>query len=193
MYTKGEIIQLWMKVLGKFKEDFPAYDLLLRKHGWSAGVRERKNSSFGWADNRDRKVIINWHLHKNSTESMIVDTMLHEIAHAVDFCNRGRSDHSAHWKAIAEEIGAIPKSVSKAAISVEYKYVMALHIPGEEIRFVKGYNKRPSRQRANAICYGTYLTKRKDETIDKIWLLTWDEWCKLCVRYGKGPFREDHK
>lgn len=193
MYSKGEIIHIWIKVLAKFKQDFPNYDELLRKNGWSASVQDKKNSSFGWADNRKKKVVVNWHLHKNSPEHYIVDTMLHEIAHAVDFCQRGRSDHSAKWKAIAEEIGAIPKSVAKGALKLEYKFVMALHIEGKELRFVKGYNRRPSGQREDQIVWGTYLRNRKEETKDKLWLYSWEKWLKLCQQYNVSPYREDHK
>lgn len=37
------------------------------------------------------------------------DVILHEIAHAVDFLERGRSDHSRAWKMVAMRIGAAPE------------------------------------------------------------------------------------
>jgi predicted SprT family Zn-dependent metalloprotease len=39
----------------------------------------------------------------------IEDTILHEIAHALDYERRGLSNHDAHWKKIALSIGCIPK------------------------------------------------------------------------------------
>ena len=192
MHSTRDILNLWKTTLCKFKDDFPEYDALLKANGWQAGVREKKNKSFGWADNREKRVIINWHLHKNSEEQHIVDTMLHEIAHAIDFCQRGRSDHSAVWKRIVQEIGAIPKAVSKRSVKTEYPWVMAL-ILEDQVRFIKGYNRRPSRQKPNSVMWGTYLSKDKDGTIDKLWLLSWEEWLKKCNAMGISPYYEDRK
>lgn len=36
------------------------------------------------------------------------DVVRHEIAHAIDYERRGRSDHGPVWKAIARRIGADP-------------------------------------------------------------------------------------
>jgi predicted SprT family Zn-dependent metalloprotease len=40
----------------------------------------------------------------------INDTILHEISHAIDFKNRGYSNHDKHWKQIAREVGCVPSS-----------------------------------------------------------------------------------
>lgn len=42
----------------------------------------------------------------------VIDTLLHECAHAIDFNNRGTSDHSWKWKRIARAIGAMPNRVA---------------------------------------------------------------------------------
>lgn len=41
------------------------------------------------------------------------DVVLHEIAHALDFDRRGRSDHGRKWKSCALEVGADPTRTSK--------------------------------------------------------------------------------
>lgn len=41
-------------------------------------------------------------------EGQLEDTMLHEIAHALDFEERGKSDHGAIWKGWASHVGADP-------------------------------------------------------------------------------------
>lgn len=38
----------------------------------------------------------------------VLDTLLHELAHACDFSVRGKSDHSDHWKRWAIKLGADP-------------------------------------------------------------------------------------
>lgn len=42
--------------------------------------------------------------------SEIKDTILHEIAHALDYKRYGSSSHGKRWKNIAIEVGAIPKA-----------------------------------------------------------------------------------
>lgn len=41
-------------------------------------------------------------------QEVIRDTILHEIAHALDYLNRGFSNHDAQWKTIANTIGCVP-------------------------------------------------------------------------------------
>ena len=40
-----------------------------------------------------------------NNESQVLDTILHEIAHAMDYEERGDTDHGTNWKRIAIEIG----------------------------------------------------------------------------------------
>ena len=44
------------------------------------------------------------------------DTVRHEIAHAIDCEIRGRSNHDAHWKSIAVEVGARPNRINKKVL-----------------------------------------------------------------------------
>jgi len=48
-----------------------------------------------------------------------IDTLLHELAHVVDFILRGRSDHSKVWKYIAKVVGATPTATRKASGAVK--------------------------------------------------------------------------
>lgn len=43
----------------------------------------------------------------------VVDTLLHELAHAWDFKNRGVTDHGYRWQACAIKLGAVPERTSK--------------------------------------------------------------------------------
>jgi len=54
-----------------------------------------------------------------STFEEWVDTVLHEIAHAIDVERRGMSDHSSTWKAIARSVGARPERTTDVKISHE--------------------------------------------------------------------------
>ncbi len=47
------------------------------------------------------------------------DTIKHEIAHAIDFEIRNKSDHSHKWKRIAKQVGCIP---SRTHIGIELQF-----------------------------------------------------------------------
>lgn len=61
----------------------------------------------------------------NAPESEQKDTVLHEIAHALDFEERGTSDHGPRWKAIARRVGATPTRCGSSGLDFherDYKY-----------------------------------------------------------------------
>jgi predicted SprT family Zn-dependent metalloprotease len=64
-----------------------------------------------------------WYV-ENNEEALVEDTILHEIAHALDYLERGYSSHDKHWKKICVRIGARPERCSKNADKPEghYKY-----------------------------------------------------------------------
>ena len=57
--------------------------------------------------NYQKKVIsLSRHLTKINPQVHVEDTIRHEIAHALDAEDRGKSDHSHHWKRWARKCGA---------------------------------------------------------------------------------------
>lgn len=101
----------------------------------------------------------------------------------------GRSDHSSSWQKIAAEIGCTPKAVSKSAIDVEHPYVMCLQTENE-LRFVKGYNRKPPRTPIGKFIEGTYLKSDKEGTMDRIIVYPWKTWCEHCKLYGISFYKE---
>lgn len=74
----------------------------------------------------------------------IIDTVRHEVAHAIDFERRGTSDHGPIWKAVAVEVGANPKSMAHEGFvsprsRLEPKFVCRT----ENGRIVKKFFRRP--------------------------------------------------
>jgi predicted SprT family Zn-dependent metalloprotease len=47
---------------------------------------------------------------------VLLDTILHEIAHAIHFEETGDSDHSEGWKRVCVRIGANPKRLNTNAV-----------------------------------------------------------------------------
>jgi predicted SprT family Zn-dependent metalloprotease len=73
---------------------------------------------------RIKKITLSkWYV-ENNKEELVEDTILHEIAHALDYLERGYSNHDAPWKKICVRIGARPERCSKNADKPKghYKY-----------------------------------------------------------------------
>ena len=76
------------------------------------------------------------------TDDEVKNTILHEIAHALDFCIRGKSAHDYIWKSIAIEIGCDGKrcyDVNEEVKEKLYKYVAICPIHG----IVGGWTRKP--------------------------------------------------
>jgi hypothetical protein len=194
MWTESDIKKLWYRIICDLRLKHPKWMELMKTSGYKAIVVNKKANYFGQCDYRKKTVCINLHLHKNSSEEQIVDTMLHEIAHALDYLVDGKSSgHGTHWKSISGQLGNTPKAKSKSAKGVEYPYVMCLHdLDNKILEFARGYNRKPSRTPIGRFIMGTWLKSDKEGTMDKIIVYKWKDWCKVCDQYGKGYFREDH-
>ena len=69
---------------------------------------------------------------KDLRDDEIIDTILHEIAHALDYKRNGSSSHGPKWKAICREIGAIPKSRKPVSQRPKDKWVSYCEKCGKE-------------------------------------------------------------
>ncbi len=95
--------------------------------------------------------------------AVIEDVIRHEIAHAVDFERRGRSDHGRAWKAICRRIGADPTRL------YETTDIQAFLLPGKYVAHCANcdrkitYYRKPSRPRACRPCCDAHAGGRYDE------------------------------
>ena len=86
-----------------------------------------------------------------------IDTIRHEIAHAIDWSRNGTSDHSDRWKAIAKEVGARPsRTVNVTHIAPPRRY--ELYCPKCD-RVAARMHRRARIQYIHKTC-GTNLTVR---------------------------------
>ena len=96
--------------------------------GTCARKRRRKfvNGAFVTEVHSKRIQLSKWLVdNSESTFEEWVDTMLHEIAHAIDVEIRGVSDHSYIWKSIASSVGARPERTTDVKINADSsKYTM---------------------------------------------------------------------
>ncbi len=94
----------------------------LAKHdaltGWTVAINKRK-ASCGLCNYRKKRIELSaYFIERNSWEE-IMDTILHEIAHALTPGDK----HGPRWRAMAAKIGARPERTAPAGVEVApYKY-----------------------------------------------------------------------
>ena len=83
----------------------------MAEHGLTDWTFKFDNSKLRFGQcNMDRKMIkVSRHLAKLNGEEKVLDTILHEIAHALEWVRYGTSGHGRRWKLICMEIGARPE------------------------------------------------------------------------------------
>jgi predicted SprT family Zn-dependent metalloprotease len=113
----------------------------MRKWGllptWKFRFNKRKRA-LGLCSPRDRTIYLSSYFLNKVSDAETLDTIRHEIAHALEAVRHGTSGHGPVWKAIAVEVGAKPERTCKVAIRHTYPYVIKY-----EDRVVKGFFKLP--------------------------------------------------
>lgn len=84
----------------------------LTEKGWTF-IWGNKKRAFGTCRYRPRTIELSLYLLPTIHDEEAEDTIRHEIAHALDFEDRGTSDHSWRWKAWAVKVGANPERCGK--------------------------------------------------------------------------------
>jgi predicted SprT family Zn-dependent metalloprotease len=98
----------------------------------------RRRTALGTCSPARRTIYLSTYFLSKVPEVETLDTIRHEIAHALEAVRFGTSGHGARWKAIAVEVGARPQTTCKLKIQHEYPYVIKY---GD--RLVRGFFKLP--------------------------------------------------
>jgi len=91
---------------------------LMRQHGlsdytfkWDKAVRR-----FGSCNGRMKTITLSRPMTQHeSNEKRVTNTILHEIAHGLDYKNRGYSNHDSQWKRLAKSIGCSGERCSSSS------------------------------------------------------------------------------
>ncbi|MCE9534055.1 MAG: SprT-like domain-containing protein [Planctomycetes bacterium] len=89
----------------------------LLKHGlqgWTFGLADTKRR-LGVCKYRTKRIEIAAYFAENSQPESVIDTLLHEIAHALAGPGAG---HGPVWKAVAVRLGANPRACDKSQLAV---------------------------------------------------------------------------
>ncbi|GEM_PF-5892833 len=74
--------------------------------------------------------------------SVTQDTINHELAHAIDYARRGKSNHDQHWQRIAIALGASPQASTNATSPEPRWSVVWIKPHNRQIQPVARYHRR---------------------------------------------------
>lgn len=187
--TRKDYIIWWRECATKVRTNYPEYIKYLEKYQLKFNNRKR---AFGVCYyGKIKKIELSEYLCKNMLEEEVKDTILHEMAHAVDAGVRGYSNHDKHWKKIAIELGATPRSYSKMSKGIEYKYVCVTENNNNNLKLQYGFNRKRKGLRFNEKLPNLWIKGKKATTINKLKFLHWEDWVFYCEQNELSPFIED--
>ena len=86
----------------------------LDDRGWGLEFRNFAHR-LGGCSSQHKIIAINTYYAENNDESVVLDTLVHEVAHALVGPARG---HDPVWKAMALKLGCIPKACGKNSVNI---------------------------------------------------------------------------
>lgn len=105
---------------------------------WKFAFNTRKRA-LGLCAPRQRTIFLSTYYLDKVSDAETLDTIRHEIAHALEAVRHGTGGHGPVWKRIAREVGANPERLCDAPIVHTYPYVIKY-----EDTVVKGLFKLPA-------------------------------------------------
>lgn len=137
------------------------YNINLAELGWTFEWMKAKRA-LGRCNHTSKKILISKELALSNPDIAIWnDTILHEIAHAIEFSLFNRSSHGWRWKKIAHQVGAKPERYHTGSlIHTDAKYTLVC--PNCE-RERAGFRKSKRIKACGACCrkynHGRYTSK----------------------------------
>lgn len=189
MNTRKDYIQWWKECAEYIKTNHPEYIQYLKDYRLTFNSKKRAFGTCYYGS--VKKIELSEFLCKKMEEREVKDTILHEMAHAIDAGIRGYSNHDNDWKKIAVNVGATPKSSSKASKGIEYKYVCVIKKSDGKKVFQYGFNRKQKNLKLNIQLEGMWIKGKKATTMNKLIFLDWDNWVYYCEVNDLSPFAEN--
>ena len=159
----------------------------LTEAGWTFVIDPDPKRRLGQCRYREKEVALSLLRIQHDSAEDVVNTIRHEIAHAIHYERRGDelferrwtgrkwvrkiAPHGREWKAIAREVGMTtePKATTKTNISknLGYKWNLVLVRNGEVECLSSGYHRAPSVDFSQR-----YIRGRKRETMGNIYFIS---------------------
>jgi hypothetical protein len=150
--------------------------------GWS-GTLDNAVRRFGSCSPGRKRITLSRHLATINSDEETLDTVLHEIAHALAWVEHGEDcGHDERWKAIARRLGARPESAVDVDEAVSVAGAWAL-IHGDTGEVFRSYHKRPQRSDVADI----WIRGRRSETEGKLVIVSARELAQRQGQAEDGP------
>jgi len=143
--------------------DLMNYHGLLTR-GWSFDWHNKKRS-LGTCSWRRKTIFLSRHLVAANSEDVILNTILHEIAHALTPNDGG---HGREWKLMAISLGAKPQPCSEDAADVNHLAPWRLKCPNPECSVSVSMFRRPKIRRSCRLCSGGYFNEKFLMVLEKV-------------------------
>lgn len=146
----------------------------LAELGWT-GALDNAVRRFGACSPRKKRISLSRHLASINSDEETLDTVLHEIAHALAWVEHDEDcGHDERWQAIAARIGARPERTVDAqeVNSVAGAFYLVHSETGEVFR---SYHKRPPERNMTS----GWIRGRRAETEGKLTVITARELARL--------------
>ena len=110
--------------------------------GWELNFSNRKRT-LGHCNCTKKVISVSNAYLKTNPFGVMKDTLLHEIAHALQFDKTGRTDHGKEWKSIACDVGCRPvRCADTSEINLpEAKYLGTCPCCGNKTNFYRKVSK----------------------------------------------------
>lgn len=137
-------------------------DLLLPGRGWSFAFNSR-HKTLGYCKAIRRIELSRWYAmdYLDSNKEEVVETILHELAHALDFNDNGSLNHGIGWQRYCRVLGipgATPGRTLDASKCKRFKYKVVVKDTGE---VVGGFFRKPKRDFSDSWVPGRPETRGK--------------------------------
>jgi predicted SprT family Zn-dependent metalloprotease len=139
---------------------------LMNQHGLSEWKFEfdRAKRRYGLCSYSRKTISLSAHLVPLNSDEETIDTILHEIAHALSWIKYNHRGHGAIWKMVCRQIGARPeRCYSSAKVSQPKPKYLLIHKETKEV-FAR-YYKAPKYLRDSS---KIFIRSKKEATIGKL-------------------------
>lgn len=139
------------------------FEFGLTEIGWK-GQMDNAKRRFGYCAPRQKVISLSRPLTEVNSDAEVLDTILHEIAHALAYIKHGQDcGHDDRWKAICREIGARPEACFDGSeVNLPDSLWVLVHAETGEV--FEGFQRKPK----NSDYSKVWIRGRKNETYGKL-------------------------
>lgn len=169
--TKELLTQIALRMMGG--DNKLGRDLL--SEGWTFSFGDMSAIGDCWYNRKELRLSQQYITARTLEEH--INTITHEMAHAITYTDYGQTGHGARWKSVHISLGGDGSRTSRVENkeAIRSKYIVYLEGTLEVVRNLNRMDRRYKRGSIESL----YLTNRKEETLGKLKVATYDVYQEL--------------